>query len=147
RQILLRVVVRGVEIALRYFDLCGGSLCQQDFLDDEVVEDVQLGGQRLLVRQGLRLVACTPEDLVDVCAGDGLAIDDCPCVRRDSRGSGRSRRRSARSAGESGQEAEKSQGKVIAGAGKKSQMKHSLRAYFWIARQNKAKGKMENVLR
>jgi hypothetical protein len=26
-------------------------------------------------------------------------------------------------------------------------MKHSLRAYFWIARQNKAKGKMENVLR
>ena len=64
--VFLRVGVGGVELALRHLDLQRARLRQQNLLNDEVVEEAQLGGQRLLLRQRLRIVPRPPIRLVDV---------------------------------------------------------------------------------
>ena len=114
-EVFLGVVVGGVEVALSNLDFQRGRLRQQDVLDDDVIEDGQLGCQGLLIGQRLRLVPRSPEDLVDVGCGDCLAIDDGPgvgCHRHGGRW-GPSCRAAGRAGGRCGQHGQKDEKKAI----------------------------------
>ena len=62
---------------------------QQDFLDNEIVEQAELGGERLLLGQRRRLAHHPPERFFHLIALDLLAVDHGPRIGRYRRRGGR----------------------------------------------------------
>ena len=79
-EVALGLVVGRFDVALGHLDLQGARLRDQNLLHDEVVEQTELGGERLLGRHSWRRGAIPPEGLLHILPRDVLAADHGPRV-------------------------------------------------------------------
>ena len=76
----LRIKVGLVELGVRQFDLQRLALLEQELLDDQLVQEIQLGGQGVFFRRLLARGRRAAIRLLDVITRDLVAVDDGPGV-------------------------------------------------------------------
>ena len=87
RNVLAGFEIRGVELGVRHLDLQFPGLREEQFLDDEVVEDRELGRDGLLVGRRLRGLGVAPVGPLHGVTGDLTAVHHRPRVGGDGWGS------------------------------------------------------------